>query len=197
MAKIISLKDGEMVEITAIEEVPEFNNDVTDHPVEDGSSVSDHIARRPGEFPISGVVAGDSAPSILATLRRWRNERHLMRYVGRNILDNYVIRELRTEHDVSVRDGFRFRLMLKEVRVVKPAIVELVKQDPATVSPSRTTTQAKPVEDKGRQQPVVMRLQEERFTQMVSNIEDKYGPIPAADTIKEQTRNYASIGRAL
>ena len=156
MAILKSINDGGQIEITVLEELLEFNNDVTDHPVEDGSSISDHAALRPGEIPLSGVVAGEDAPGKIATLRRWRTERHLLKYTGRNILTNYVIQECRTEHDVTVRDGFRFRLVLKQVRIVKPAVVELVKSDPVVAAPvagaQAVSTQVKPEEPKGRQQ---------------------------------------------
>jgi len=156
MAILKSLKDGEEVTITVQEELPEFNNDVTDHPVEDGSSISEHVSIRPGELPLSGVVAGEDAAKKLETLRRWRRERHLLRYTGRNIFANYVISELRSEHDVTVRDGFRFRMVLREIRIVRPAVVELVKPDPVSPPVAKakaTSTQIKPVENKGRQQP--------------------------------------------
>lgn len=172
MAILKSLNDGGQIEITVLEELPEFNNDVTDHPVEDGSSVSDHAALRPGEIPLSGVVAGEDAPGKIATLRRWRTERHLLKYTGRNILTNYVIQEFRTEHDAAVRDGFRFRLVLKQVRIVKPAIVELVRVDPVVAAPvagaQAVSAQVKPEEPKGRQQ-----IQTKLFT-------------PALDLLREQ-----------
>ena len=161
-ARLISLTDEEEITLdVVIEERPEFNNEVSDHPLEDGLSVSDHVALRPISVPMNGVVAGEGAADKIATLRRWRNERHRLRFVGRNIFRNYVIGELQTEHDVSVRDGFRFRLVLQEVRIVKPAVVELVKPDPVSEEPAEpsppaqsqaTSTQTKQTDNKGRQQ---------------------------------------------
>jgi len=164
-AKLQSLTDDEEITLdVVIDEGPEFNSEVSDHPIEDGASVSDHVSLRPISVPMNGVIAGDEAADKIATLRRWRNERHRLRFVGRNIFRNYVISELQTEHDVSVRDGFRFRLVLQEVKIVKPAVAEIVSVDPVQAEPTAeepdpspppagrqaTSTQAKEQEDKGR-----------------------------------------------
>jgi len=156
-AKLKSLEDGEQIELDVVtEERPEFNTDVSDHPIEDGASVTDHVSLRPISVPISGIVAGEGAADKIATLRRWRNERHRLKFTGRNIFKNYAISALQTEHDAGVGDGFRFRLELQQVRIVKPAVVELVTTDPVAEEPTAgvqaTTTQAKETENKGRAQ---------------------------------------------
>ncbi len=153
MAILRSLKDGAQIEITAVEETPSCESDVTSHPVEDGSSVSDHVSLRPAELVIHGVVV-ENAAGALAQIQRWRDERHLMSFAGRHAVSNYVISEVRAEHDASIYDGFKITLALKEVRIVKPAIVQLVKPDPVTptAKAQATTTQAKPVTNKGTQQ---------------------------------------------
>jgi len=163
-AKLKSLEDQETIELDVVEEErPEFNSEVSDHPIEDGASVTDHVSLRPISVPMNGVVAGEGAADKIATLRRWRNEKHRLRYVGRNIFKNYVVSEFNSEHDAGVGDGFRFRLELQQVRIVKPAVVELVNPDPVTEGPEieespagtqATATQTKETEDKGRQQPV-------------------------------------------
>ena len=161
-AKLKSLEDGEQIELDVVtEERPEFDTDVSDHPIEDGASVTDHVSLRPIAFPISGVVAGEGAGDKIGALRRWRNERHRLKYTGRNIFKNYVISALQTEHDAGVGDGFRFRIELQQVRIVKPAVVELVTTDPVAEEPAEeappagkqaTTTQVKDTENKGRAQ---------------------------------------------
>jgi len=131
-AKLESLEDREIIELDVVSgETPEFPNEVSDFPIEDGAVITDHISLRPIAVPISGVVAGEGAADKIATLRRWRNDRHRLRYVGRNIFGNYVITSLRTEHDAGVGDGFRFRLELVQVRIARPAVVDIVAVDPA------------------------------------------------------------------
>jgi len=163
-AKLKSLEDGEQIELDVVtEERPEFNTDVSDHPIEDGASVSDHVALRPISVPMNGVIAGQGAGDKIATLRRWRNERHRLKFTGRNIFKNYVIQEFSSEHDAGVGDGFRFRLVLQQVQIVKPALVEVTSVDPVGVEPTEadptpslpagkqaTTTQVKEEENKGR-----------------------------------------------
>jgi len=175
LARLRSLEDGQVLWIDAALSLRwERNNDVTDHPVEDGSSVSDHVSNRPGIYNIDGII---STPGILGKMRlleQWRDERHRLQYIGRNFINNYVIRELTMEHDHRLRDSFRIRAILQEVRIASPELVELVKVDPvveeseeeesspspspsptAPPAPARekaTSTQTKETTNKGRQQ---------------------------------------------
>lgn len=164
-SKLESLEDQEIIELDVVSmETPEFPSEASDFPIEDGTAITDHISLRPIVVLLNGVVAGEGAADKIATIRRWRNDRHRLRYVGRNIFGNYVITSLRTEHDARVGDGFRFRLELVQVRIVKPAIVEIVKVDPVKIVPTAvdptpspppagtqaTSTQVKKEDDKGR-----------------------------------------------
>jgi len=157
-AKLKSLESQEIVEFDVVtEERPEMNTEVSEHPIEDGASVSDHVALRPISISMNGVVAGEGAGDKIGKLRSWRNDRHRLRYTGRNIFKNYVISEMQTEHDARVGDGFRFRLVLQQVRTVKPSLVEITNADPApaetpVANKQATTTAVKQVEDKGRAQ---------------------------------------------
>ena len=164
-AKLKSLEDQESIELdVVIDERPEYNTEVSEHPIEDGASVSDHVALRPIQIAMNGVVAGEGAGEKIGRLRRWRNDRHRLRYSGRNIFKNYVISEFSSEHDARVGDGFRFRMVLQQVRIVKPSIVEITAVDPVQNEPTEaepspspppagnnaTTSQTKETEDKGR-----------------------------------------------
>ena len=61
-AKLKSLEDQESIELdVVIDERPEYNTEVSEHPIEDGASVSDHVALRPIQIAMNGVVAGEGA----------------------------------------------------------------------------------------------------------------------------------------
>jgi len=171
-ARLISLEDATVVELDVVrDERPEYNTTVTDYPVEEGASVSDHITLQPISATLTGVVAGAGATDKIATLKRFRNDRHRLRYVGRNILTNFVISEFLTEHDVSVGDGFGFRLGLQQVRVARPSMVEIIVPDPIFPDEEGTPSQVKDTDNAGRQQPVnsghpALRLREDWETVM-------------------------------
>ncbi len=61
----LNVQEGPLVGLTlfqfdaTISEVFASTSDVTDHPVEEGADVSDHVRRRPREFDVHGWVSND------------------------------------------------------------------------------------------------------------------------------------------
>ena len=142
MAKLISTTDWTRFEFDAVqEEIVEIDNDVTEHPVEEKGNISDHVENRPNLLTLEGVVIEED-DTILQKLLKWRNEAHLLRFRGRNVIGNLVIRELRRDVDVTIQHGFRFRATLQQIERVKPKVREIVREDPASPDPPPTTTQA-------------------------------------------------------
>jgi len=159
MAKLISTTDWTRFEFDAVqEEIVEIDNDVTEHPVEEKGNISDHVENRPNLLTLEGVVIEED-DTILQKLLKWRNEAHLLRFRGRNVIGNLVIRELRRDVDVTIQHGFRFRATLQQIERVKPKVREIVREDPVTegtpASPppgdGGTSTEAGKFEDAGGQ----------------------------------------------
>jgi len=131
-AVIISEKDWTRFEFDVVsEEVVEISSEITEHPIEQGGNVSDHVEHRPNMLTIEGVVI-DPEDRILRKMLRWKNEAHRLIFRGENVLGNLVIQEHRRNHDVSVADGWRFHTTLQQVETARPEIREIVKEDPAT-----------------------------------------------------------------
>src|SRR5690606_5958171 len=87
------------VEFDAVtSESVEMSSRVTFFAVEDGQDVADHISLEPETIPISGVISGEDAFQKLTILRRFRNNRELLRFVGRNVINNLVIESMTTRH---------------------------------------------------------------------------------------------------
>lgn len=143
------------VEFSTVEgENPEYSNEITDKAVEEGVNVADHARPVPIILPINGVVTGPDAPQKLAKLRQYRDEKRLLTYVGRNVMNNMMIQTLVSNHIVRVRDGFGFTITLKQIRIARSREVRIVAPDPAASSSTSngTATQTNPVGEKGMQQ---------------------------------------------
>lgn len=88
---------------------------ITDNPVEDGSSISDHVFRQPRTFNVQGTVV-DGAATIAALDAMWKKG-DIITYTGRNQIDNLVIQSLKSDHGPSNRKGFNFTAVLKQITI--------------------------------------------------------------------------------
>lgn len=140
------------VELSVVQsEEPQHSNEITDNPVETGADVSDHVRSKPSVYDIAGKVVGDNASQTLSFLRSMKNSGARLIYIGRNYLADVVMQQLATTHDVETRNGFAFEMTLKQVRIAVKTAAVYVGPDP--VQPSKPTLpQAKPVQNKGKQQ---------------------------------------------
>lgn len=111
-------------------ENPEYSNEITSNSVELGTDIADHVRQNPISFSISGVVTGENAAEAIARLRKYRNDGTVLRYIGRNVVDNLVIEKLSTTHDNSIRNGFTFDISLKHVRIAKGQQIEIELPNP-------------------------------------------------------------------
>ena len=117
------------------EEVVEIASDITEHPIEEGGNVSDHVEHRPNMLTIEGVVI-DPEDRILRKMLYWKDRANKLRFRGQNVLGNLIIQEHRRTHDVSVYDGWRFHTTLQQIETAKPKLREIVKEDPAKPEPT-------------------------------------------------------------
>jgi LysM repeat protein len=114
----------------------------TDHPVEEGIDVTDHIKKDPEQMRIAGIITGPDASVKMNRLKNYQNSGELLRYSYRNIFTNVIIVELNRIHDADVKGGFKFDITLKEIKIAKSAIVKTI---PSKKTQATTT--------KGLQQP--------------------------------------------
>lgn len=133
------------------EESPEHSAEITERTVERGIDIADHFRARPVVLSISGIVVGNDAAQKLSKLRQYSRSGEILRYVGRNIFANMVIQSFPTNHNVRIRNGFGFKIELKEIRIARPQVVQFVAPDPARAT-GKTATQVKEMENKGTQQ---------------------------------------------
>lgn len=138
------------VEFSVVEsENPEYSNEVTSNPVELGTDIVDHVRQKPISHSIKGIVTGEKAAESIAKLRRYLNDGIILRYVGRNVIDNLVIESLSTTHDKSIRNGFSFQITLKHVRIAKSQMMEIQLPNPIKAPKPQTN----PPKNNGYQYP--------------------------------------------
>lgn len=136
------------------EESPNYANNVTDRPVEDGTNITDHVRPRPTHLSLFGVIS-EEAEDKFEKLKEYKEKGELLDFRGRNRFKNLVIETLHTDFDIDARDGYSFQIDLVQIRTAEAKIVDYVAPDPAppTPSPSPPKTKTKETENKGRQQP--------------------------------------------
>ncbi len=96
----------------------------TNHPVEQGIDITDHVKTSPIELSISGKIVdyGErKASDILSELKRLQKSGSVITYTGRNAVSNMQIQAFATSHPYTNTGGCDFSMTLREVRFAKPA----------------------------------------------------------------------------
>lgn len=121
----------------AISENPSFTNMITEHPIEDGSVICDHVGNEPTILNFEITVTGQegmSAEDKRDKLQQLTEEKEVIEVTG--ALFNYnmmVIEEFSPIKDSDIGNGFRADITLKQIRVVELTTVDLVLgPDPVT-----------------------------------------------------------------
>ncbi len=90
---------------------------VTSHPVEQGLDLTDNIKRQPLKISLSGEIVGKDATGKLANIVALHTNGKLVRYVGRNILNNAIVSDFKTSHPNTITGGCSFDMELTEIRI--------------------------------------------------------------------------------
>lgn len=123
------------------DEIHEWNNEVTQYPVEIGSPISDHIQLNPDNLTISGLITnsaiGESALSELAggddrtqtafdVLLELRNNRQLVTvYTKHKIYTDMAIKSVNLPRDAAIGDALKFKIEFINVRLVETQTTEV------------------------------------------------------------------------
>lgn len=133
------------------EELPSYENEVTNRPVENLGSIVDNVDNKPLIFQINGLVTGVDAFQKIKQLRKYVADKQILRYVGRNVIANVVIEKLATTHNNRNATGFGFDITLKQIRVATIETVQIKAPDPAIPRIPPASTQTKKLSNKGVQ----------------------------------------------
>ncbi len=118
-----------------------FDNSIesTEHPVEKGVGITDHVKENPVMLDISGEIVGTAAEEKKARINALMKKGALITYIGRNTLVNAQIQSFKTSYSSDIWGGFAFDMQIKQVKIAKPAY----QSNPVTASRKSTGTQQK------------------------------------------------------
>ena len=196
------VKLGELVFDVIVEEEIDDMSEITNKPIEQGGTVSDHVQKQPTYLNLQGAYTGTDAPEQLQKLLKMYYGGKPYKYVGRNAYDNVVIKKLRRRHNRDNRLGFDFEMTLQRVDIAKAETFE-VKASPPKVKPkpsnnapksksskAKTNTQVKKTTTQGRQQPKSKYVAEVRQRSSVAH-RVKWGDIKKpGDTVAVMLKAY-------
>lgn len=94
----------------------------SDHPVEKNIDTTDNIKREPIKLSLSGKLVDTEAVKsheAYAMLYNLQNKGSLIKYTGRNILQNMQIQSFNSSHPYTNNGGLDFTMELKEVRIAQ------------------------------------------------------------------------------
>lgn len=118
--------------IFVIDESKTFGVDATEHPVETGVDITDHVKRKAIEMSLSGEIVGKDAASTMSRLKQMHQNGTLCKYVGRTTLSNCLITDFSTSHPHTIWGGCEFSMTLKEVRIASTSYKAEAKSDNGT-----------------------------------------------------------------
>lgn len=125
--------------IFVLDEDMTYGVSVTEHTVETGIEISDHVKRKGVTLSITGEIVGKNAASVLAKIKTMHQSGTLCKYVGRTALSNCVIAELSTSHPHTIWGGCEFSMTLKEIRTASTSYKKTATQK--TKQTKKTGTQ--------------------------------------------------------
>jgi hypothetical protein len=113
----------------------------SDHPIENGLKIVDHVQKEPVVLKLSGVCTGSDATTRITKLEGYMDQGKRLTYVGRYSLKDALIESISSTKDVEVSGSeIKFEINLKQTAIVKTA-----KYAPGTKPPTslrwQTTTQ--------------------------------------------------------
>lgn len=132
----MALLNGLYIFVT--DEERSYGVDVTEHTVETGITISDHVKRKAITLTISGEIVGKNSASIQSQLMQMHHKGVVCSYTGRSTLSNCLITEFATSHPNSVWGGCEFTMTLKEIRTASTSYKAATK---STKTAKKTSTQ--------------------------------------------------------
>lgn len=168
------------VEINLVEsEQPQFQNDVTEKPVESGQNIADHVKNLPDTLILTATISGPDWQTRRDKLLKYRKEGTALWYRGKVSMLPVVIQSLYENHDRYIKEGYRFTATLRQIRIAVQQTEILQKPDPAPTGATAAGTAGVTAQTAKTPPRVNKQLQEagqQIEAAMVPPIRDIYGP---------------------
>lgn len=113
--------------------VREWPGAVTERPIEDRTTVSDHVRRNQQRLDFNGLVNSDvrgvasilldsNLDSRVAKLEDWRDNATLLSFMGKDVIDDVVIESMTERKSAATRDAKLFSITLRKVKIATAPI---------------------------------------------------------------------------
>lgn len=96
---------------------------VSQHPVEEGIDLTDHVKRSPVMLSLTGSIVGEDYENDILRLDEMHRDGRIIEYVGINLISDAVIMSFTTEHTGEIRGGCRFTMEICEIRIAASPFV--------------------------------------------------------------------------
>lgn len=120
----------------------------TDHALEDGEQITDHVKSNPITISLTGVILDETEAKVLK-LREYREKGVIIDFDYMTKLNHMVITDFSRDYEARVKDGYAFTMTLKQIKVGKVAkfvsvSIPVKKQTKAVTKKGRQQTKKTP-----------------------------------------------------
>lgn len=123
MAELAKLGDVEFDCVS--QEGTVLANKISENTIETGEEVADHISRMPASVSLVGIIVGEDAAKKYSELLKYRNEKTLLKYVGRVSLQNCEIQSFGSSRDKNIKNGYYFNIVIRQVKIASKVKVDI------------------------------------------------------------------------
>ena len=103
---------------------------VTSNPIENGSTINDHVNNDAGSFSISGTIVGGEG--AINALKAMRDSRDIITYIGVSRVTNLVFTSLKFDRSYKNKNGAAFSATFKRVQTTSPEYIPAGESLPMT-----------------------------------------------------------------
>ncbi|MFK5708601.1 phage baseplate protein [Lysinibacillus boronitolerans] len=136
-----------LIDVITKVSMPESST-TTDHALEDGEQITDHVKSNPITISLTGVILDETEAKVLK-LREYREKGTIIDFDYMTKLNHMVITDFSRDYEARVKDGYAFTMTLKQIKVGKVAkfvsvSIPVKKQTKAVTKKGRQQTKKTP-----------------------------------------------------
>ena len=107
-----------------------YSSTVTSNPIENGSTINDHVNNDAASFSISGTIVGGEG--AINALKAMRDSRDIITYIGVSRVTNLVFTSLKFDRSYKNKNGAAFSATFKRVQTTSPEYIPAGESLPMT-----------------------------------------------------------------
>lgn len=93
--------------------------ETTDHAVEKGADLTDHVNYKGFRLSLTGQIVGENYDSTVSSLQKFQKTGTLVKYVGTESFSNMMITSFDRDKTNEISGGCKFTMELKRVRIAE------------------------------------------------------------------------------